>query len=57
VKIQSRDIITVIALIGALILLALGIDHLVEAVISAVVVFYFGHGVYEKRRNSRSRNS
>jgi hypothetical protein len=57
VKIQARDIIAVVALIGAFILLALGIDHLVGAVISAVVVFYFGHGVYERQKNSRWRDS
>jgi hypothetical protein len=49
VKIQARDIIAAIALIGAFTLMALGIDHLVGAVISTVVVFYFGHSVYERR--------
>jgi hypothetical protein len=41
IQAQARDIIAVIALTGAFILLALGIDHLVGAVISAVVIFYF----------------
>jgi len=39
--------------VGALILLALGIDHLVGVIISTIVAFYFGHGAYERRRNSK----
>jgi hypothetical protein len=41
------------SLSGILHLLASGIDHVVGAIVSAVVVFYFGHGAYEKQRNSK----
>jgi hypothetical protein len=57
IQVQARDIIAVITLIGAFILLALGIDHLVGAVVSTVVVFYFGHGVYERQKNYRNKIS
>jgi len=55
VVIQARDIIAAITLCGGFTLLALGVNYLVGWLITSVVVFYFGHGVYERRRNYRSK--
>ena len=41
-KIQVRDIIAIVILIGCFILIGLGKNHFVQTVLAAIVGYYFG---------------
>lgn len=46
--IYPRDIIAALALIGAFVLLALGVDTFVAAITTAIIGYYFSKRVYEE---------
>ena len=52
-KIQARDILAAICLIGGLILISLGIDSTVSVVIAAIVGYYFSKRVYEEKNKEQ----
>ena len=55
VIVQARDTIAAITPCGGFALLALGVNHPMGWFITSVVVFYFGQGVYERKRNHRRK--
>lgn len=46
--IHARDIIAALALIGAFVLLAMGVDTFVAAITTAIIGYYFSKRVYEE---------
>lgn len=56
-KVEAKDIIALIALIGSFVLLGLGINTLVAYVIIAIIAYYFGScklaSVLEARKNKK----
>ena len=50
---KARDYIAIVTIVGAMILLALGVDSLVGGILIAVVSYYFGAGHYERRKGKK----
>jgi hypothetical protein len=48
-KIQTRDILAAIMLIGGLVLTAMGIDKTISVVMAAIIGYYFSKRVYEEK--------
>ena len=49
-KIQARDIIALVVLIGCFWLLSLGVDSFVAAITTAIIGYYFSKRVYEETK-------
>jgi len=56
-KIEFHDIIAVILLGGAIAMRLMGIDHLVDYIIIAIIAFYFGLKINPPNKNGNQTPS
>jgi len=52
-KVEPRDIIGAIGLIGGFCLMALGVDHIVGGIVSAITAYYFGIRIVQVHKGGR----